>query len=305
MPLVDCMTGALEGCGSITTSRGTKIDLGPYGATMDPNVGKGFEVTIASGDSDGGAQCAAFASLFGEDPSSTEDLLDTGDLKFDLFTVYRPANWVEGEKLPIITWGNGTCAQPEGYGPLLRYVASHGFFVVAANSRWVGGNSAMTKAIDFAIAANEDPSSPYFGKLDPTKVGAMGHSQGGGATVTASRDARVKSIIIFNANTSASKPFLAVSGDMDIGNPTAASYARAVEGATQGAFLFFHKIMGMGGAAGHLTLMIEPQRVTGPTVAFFKYTLSNDMESRDWFVGDNCKLCNMDADFEYGQKGFQ
>ncbi|HET6339322.1 MAG TPA: hypothetical protein VFG30_39175, partial [Polyangiales bacterium] len=61
------------------------------------------------------------------------------------------------QKVPIITWGNGTCAKTEDYGALLRYVASQGFFVVAANSRWVGGgNNAMTRALDFAFAATAD-----------------------------------------------------------------------------------------------------------------------------------------------------
>jgi dienelactone hydrolase len=49
-----------------------------------------------------------------------------------------------------------------------------------------------------------------------TKVGATGHSQGGGATVTAASDSRISALLIWNASTSASKPFLAVSGDSDI-----------------------------------------------------------------------------------------
>ena len=67
----------------------------------------------------------------------------------------RPVD--RSQKVPIITWGNGTCAKTEDYGALLRYVASQGFFVVAANSRWVGGgNNAMTRALDFAFAATAD-----------------------------------------------------------------------------------------------------------------------------------------------------
>ena len=82
--------------------------------------------------------------------------------------------------VPVITWGNGTCAQPEGYGSLLRYIASYGYFIVAANSREVGTGGPLTKGLDFAQAANKDPSSPYYGHLDMTKVGVMGHSQGAG-----------------------------------------------------------------------------------------------------------------------------
>jgi len=306
IPLKECPTGSLEACGTILTADGMKIPLGPYGSIMEPNMGAGFETTIASGDSDGGATCRLFASSFGEDAESTDRLLDTGDLKFDLYTVYRPANMKEGETYPILTWGNGTCAQPEGYGPLLRYVASHGFFVFAANSRWVGGNSAMTKALDFAFAANADEKSPYYKRLDTTRVGAMGHSQGSAATASAARDARVKTVILFNGGTSATKRFLAISSDRDIGNPTAATYRSGVESSNLGAaFIFYHKIPGTGTASGHLTLMTQPTRVIEPTVAWFKFTLSDDADAKTFFIGDACKLCNMTDEFDYGQKGLE
>ncbi len=299
----DCKNGDAGPCGTFTTQSGVKIMLGPYGAVMEQNVGKGFEVRLASGDSDGGASCSRVVASFGEDPESSKPLLDTEGIDFALFTVYRPASWAEGEKVPIITWGNGTCAKTEGYGTLLRYVASHGFFVIAANSRWTGGNGAMTKALDFAQAANEDSTSPYYQRLDLTKVGAMGHSQGGGATITAARDERVKTVIIWNGGSRAVKPYLAVTGDMDIGNPTVSSLAGSVTGTPPGAFLFYHMVVGQGSVPGHLTLMTQPERVIEPTVAWFKYQLQGDMPSRDWFVGTGCKLCKSPAEYEYGQKG--
>lgn len=305
--LADCKSGEVmksQACGTFTTAEGAKIQLGPYGAINDVNVGTGFEVAIASGDADGGGQCAAFAALFAESPEETQRLLDVKDLKFDLFTVYRPAKRAEGEKFPILTWGNGTCAQPEGYGALLRYFASQGFFVVAANSRWVGGNNAQIKGLDFAFAANQDSKSPYFGMLDTTRVGAMGHSQGSTATLSASSDSRIKSIILYNGGDRASKPFLAISADLDIGNPSVASFRNAVNASTKGgAFLFFHHPKGMGGSRGHLTLMLEPERLIEPSVAFFKYTLSMDADSGKWFVGSDCKLCAMNSDYDFAQKG--
>jgi hypothetical protein len=300
--LADCKSDDLGPCGTFTTQSGVKIPLGSYGAVMEQNVGKGFEVRLATGDSDGGASCNRVVASFGEDPEGNKPLLDTEGIDFALFTVYRPANWAEGEKVPIITWGNGTCAKTEGYGALLRYVASHGFFVIAANSRWVGGNGAMTRALDFAEAANEDAASPYYQHLDLSKVGAMGHSQGGGATITAAQDERVKTVIIWNGGSRAVKPFLAVTGDMDIGNPTVSSLSNAITGSPPGAFLFYHMVIGEGPVRGHLTLMMEPERVVEPTVAWFKYQLQGDMESRGWFVGADCKLCKSPAEFEYGQK---
>jgi hypothetical protein len=300
-----CVVGDLGPCGSFTTND-KELELGPYGAVMDRNVGKGFEYTVASGDADNNASCKSFADSFGENPKNTEALLDTGDLSFTLYTVYRPAVPREGEKYPLITWGNGTCAQPEGYAALLRYVASHGYYVVAPNSRWVGSGAEMRKGIDFLVAANGDPKSPYYGKIDTSKVGAMGHSQGGQGTVAALSDSRINAAIIWNADRSASKPFLAVSGDSDITGSTPANMASSVKSSsTKGAFLYYHMVPMTGSASGHLTLMTQPERVAEPAVAWWRLILQGDAESKKFFVGTDCKLCNQKDAFEFGQKGLE
>jgi hypothetical protein len=310
-PRASCVAALKKGCGmrekeacsSVQTVaigdliKGTEIPLGPYGAIMEQNVGAGFEIPVASGE----ANCDSIASSFGEPADVTANVADLQDVDLELYTLYRPACMPEGESYPVITWGNGTCGQTEGYGPLLRYVASHGYIVVAANSRFTGGNGAMTKALDFAESVNADESSVYYKRLDLEKVGAMGHSQGGGATITAASDARIDSLIIWNGGSDASKPFLAVSGDYDIGNPTAMSLASAVEGSSQpSAWLFYHKIPQTGSVSGHLTLMNQPERVVEVTVAWWDYQLKADMTARDFFVGDSCGLCNKAEEFEYG-----
>jgi hypothetical protein len=280
--------------------------LGPYEVQVDQPVGEGFGVPIASSDvGDGIAGCKSFAEGFGSDPAKTQALIELPpDLRMDLYSLYRPATLEEGKKYPLITWGNGTCAKPEGYRTLLRHVASHGFFVIAANSRQVGQNSPMTKALDWAVAANKDTKSPYFGKFDLEKIGAMGHSQGGVATITAARDSRVKTVIIWNGGASATKPFLAVSGDRDIAG-SLSSYKSGTRGATEGAYLWYHMVPGDGAADGHLTLMVEPERVVGPATAWFRYKLQDDAASRAWFVGDDCKLCKTPTFFEFGQKSLK
>jgi len=279
---------------------------GPYEVQLDQPVGEGFGVPIASSDvGDGVAGCKTFAESFGSDPMATMDLIKLPpDLRMDLYSLYRPAVLEEGKKYPLITWGNGTCAKPEGYRTLLRHVASHGFFVVAANSRQVGQNSPMTKALDWATAANKDPMSPYYGKIDLDKIGAMGHSQGGAATVSAARDSRVKTVILWNGGSSATKPFLAVSGDRDGAN-SLPGYKRATGNAPKGAYLWYHMIPGDGPYDGHLTLMVEPERVVGPATAWFRFILQDDPISKPWFVGADCKLCKTPDSFEFGQNGLE
>jgi hypothetical protein len=303
-----CQMRDKSACSSYVTAdvgtlvKATEFKLGPYGAIMEQNLGKGFEIPENASESG----CPAVAAIFGEPADVTANTADLKDVDLKLYTVYRPACMAEGEKFPVITWGNGTCGQTEGYGGLLRYVASHGYIIFAANSRYTGGNGAMTKALDFAESANKDANSVYYNRLDMEKVGAMGHSQGGGATVTAASDPRIDSLIIWNASTSAVKPFLAVSGESDVTGATASSMASDINRSTQpSAWLYYHKIPLTGSVSGHLTLMIQPERVVEAATAWWDYMLKGDTTARNMFIGDSCGLCNKKEDFEYGQKGLK
>jgi hypothetical protein len=166
----------------------------------------------------------------------------------------------------------------------------------------------MLRALDFAKAYAEDPTSPMYQRLDLAKVGAMGHSQGAGATYNAASDPRIKALILWNGGgrePAPSKPFLSVSGDRDTGNTTAEMLASYVASATQSAaWIYFHKVLQTGGnVTGHLTLMMQPERVTDMTVAWWKYMLQGDAEAKKVFVGPDCGLCGKPEDFEYGQRG--
>jgi hypothetical protein len=305
----NCTSGEKGPCTTFTTPTGTTLQLGPYGSSMDVNVGTGFENQVQSSDMPGSTTCSSFVALFNQAPALSAQLLNTSqngiDLNFALYTVYRPANWGWGETFPIITWGNGTCAQPDGYGALLRYIASYGFVIVAANSREVGSGTPqpMLHALDFAIAANKDSTSPYYGKLDTTKIGAMGHSQGGSATVTAASDSRILYTIIFNGGDTCAKEYLAVSGDTDITGYTASGMASAVNGntAAPGAWLFYHMVPNTGNLNGHLTLMLQPERVVGPATAWWEMVFRGDSTAKAWFEGTSCGLCNMTSEFEFGE----
>ncbi len=287
-------------CKSGVTTYGVKSDFGPYGVSSEYNVGAGFET---DGTDDSVFCNSIFIPSFGADPVGSADLMDTHDLDFALFTVFYPGAMPEGEKFPLITWGNGTCAMPEGYGPLLRTVASHGYIVVAANSRSAGSaGQPMIKALDFMFAENEKADSKFFGKIDTDNVGAMGHSQGSGATATASSDPRIKAVILWNGGSSASKPYLAVSGDLDLGG-TPAQFNNAVQAAPRpAAWLWYHQIPAeVNGsttgelAPGHLTLMMESERVNDAAVAWWDMMLKGKEEAKAMFIGDSCTLCDPNA----------
>jgi hypothetical protein len=272
---------------------------GPYGAYVEWNEGQAFANPVSLLES----TCSIAAAVFMEPASVTADVLDLRGQELGLYTVFRPACMKEGETYPVITWGNGTCGQSGSYSGLLATLASHGFVVVASNSRFTGDGTVMRRALDFAEAANEDPNSALYHKLDLDKVGAMGHSQGAGATVGAASDERIKALILWNGGGSSSeKPFLSISGERDINGITPASMTTAVEGASQpGAWLFYHKVLVTGGSVtGHLLLMMQPERVIDVTVAWWNYQLKGDAEAKKMFVGGDCGLCDQKDEFEFG-----
>lgn len=320
-----CVSADTKACSSFafpTEDGGTStIQLGPYGAQADVNVGKGFENTVQSTDQNGGppsAGCQVFADLFMEPANITNMLLETSKngvtINFALYSAYRPANWPD-KPVPVITWGNGTCAQPEGYGALLRYVASYGYFIIAANSRQVGSNNSdgsqpMLKALDYAAAANKDPSSPYYGHLDMSMVGAMGHSQGGAATIAAASDKRVQYILPFNAlsgSSSIPKPYLEVSGDLDVVPTTPSAMASQVNASPKAAWLYYHNPIGQGSIRGHLVLMLSPERVDDQAVSWWEMLFRDDATAKAKFVGANCGFCGHAMDptnaYEFGEHG--
>lgn len=126
-------------------------------------------------------------------------------------TVFRPqdlSQFGELRKLPIIAWGNGACANsPWEHVNFLSEVASHGFIVIAIGHMPKEGeketgksvSSQMSDAIDWAIARNEDEQSPFFGKIDTSKVSVSGMSCGGLQTLETAPDPRVSTVVVCNS----------------------------------------------------------------------------------------------------------
>jgi hypothetical protein len=301
--LMDCMHGPAQNgpCGTLTTYFGTEIPLGPYGASMDANVGDAYELPEADGLD---AMCALFLQSLIEDPIWRADVADASYIERGLYTVYRPSNWSADETFPLIVWANGVCMKPEDYGAMLRHVASHGFLVVASNHPYPGTVTAIESALDFMFAANGDASSLYYQRVDTTKVGAMGHGQGALAGLDAApTDPRINAVLSIDVNGAPNKPFLFLTGDRNVSGASVMTAMTLVEGASQGAYLFFHMVPGNGPVDGYFTVLKQTERVVEAVTGWWQYILQGDAAARDLFIGPDCGLCNSPTEYEYGQHG--
>ena len=142
-------------------------------------------------------------------------------------TIYRPKDLaaLHGRKLPIIAWGEGGCSNNGAfYKNFLGEIASYGFLAIATGppqaprpagnpgdqpgaGRGAGrgaGNpgrgpatksSQLIDAINWADAENARRDSPFYHRIDTSKVAVMGHSCGGIQALAVAADPRIKLVV--------------------------------------------------------------------------------------------------------------
>ena len=125
-------------------------------------------------------------------------------------------------KYPIVSWANGTGCPPSLYDGLLRELASAGFIVVASSETMAADGTAQIAAIDFVISENSNKSSALYNKVNSSKIGVIGHSQGGRSSVNAgASDSRITCVLSLAGSNfveeaeKLSKPVLFMAGSKD------------------------------------------------------------------------------------------
>ncbi|MEO6079676.1 MAG: hypothetical protein ABIQ86_07860 [Steroidobacteraceae bacterium] len=134
--------------------------------------------------------------------------------------LYRPANIAAmgSTKLGVYVFGNGACVNDGASSRLhLLEVASHGYLAFApgrilsgpgakatppgqpAQSSVKSSYKDMLAAIDWAVAQNADPKSPYFLRIDTKAIAASGSSCGGAQAMRVAADPRVKTLVMMNS----------------------------------------------------------------------------------------------------------
>lgn len=138
----------------------------------------------------------------------------TEDWTLPGMTIYRPRDlspFGAAGGLPILLWGNGACANTtQEHKNFLNEIASHGYLVLAIGlldqievrdetSREMTRSGQLLDALDWILAENGSTESVYFGRIDGSKVAAMGMSCGGLQAIEISSDPRISTTVVANS----------------------------------------------------------------------------------------------------------
>lgn len=129
-------------------------------------------------------------------------------------TLYRPRDlspFSGARKLPVLLWGNGACANTTyEHKNFLNEIVSHGYVVLGLGllsqleergepARQPTSAGQLLAALDWIVAENASGSSVFSGKIDTTRVAAMGMSCGGLQAIAISADPRISTTIVCNS----------------------------------------------------------------------------------------------------------
>lgn len=87
------------------------------------------------------------------------------------------------KKWPVIIFVNGTGIKSETIRPLMKHMASWGFIVLGNQDEGSADGVSSNKTVNYILKKNKNKKSVFYGKVDTTKFGITGHSQGGTGTI--------------------------------------------------------------------------------------------------------------------------
>jgi CubicO group peptidase (beta-lactamase class C family)/dienelactone hydrolase len=136
-------------------------------------------------------------------------------------TLFRPrdlAPFGGDRKLPVLLWGNGACANTtQEHKYFLNELASHGYLILAIGlldqietrddaSRRPTSSGQLIQALDWILEQNDSAAGIYSGKIEASKVAAMGMSCGGLQAIEISGDPRIRTTVVCNSGVLSSPP---------------------------------------------------------------------------------------------------
>lgn len=217
------------------------------------------------------------------------------------YKLYYPLD--SGQAHPLIVWGNGTDALPERYDGVFRHLASWGFVVIDTYSTTTGTGEEIAGAIDYMMAENKDPASPFFGRVATDQIAAAGHSQGSTGVINAHTNhkggAAIRTVVSIALpdlkwcdpediyDTSKLKvPFFIMGGTRDfIVSPTS-SNKLALDNANSE----IPVVMAMAKGAAHTAIEDDGGKHRGYLTAWMRYQLMDDRDAMTAFAGDEAEI---------------
>ena len=292
-------TGGAPAGGQSTATGGTPAATGGASSqTGGEGNAPGTACTVGAWPAADPATAGPFATVTEENVGPAAGVGEDGGPP-PAFTLFRPSDMAQGGLChPIVTWGNGTGSTPSMYGVLLTHLASHGFVVIASDSKNVaqGDPAPMVAGVTWVLEQNADPSSALYQRIDTTHVGASGHSQGGFATTTAGADAHITTIApICGAmgQRNLHGPALLLCGGNDTLVPCDGTIQQAFDAINSQLVMLADYLSA--DHANWITFSFRgggaPSVVEVAVTAWMRVHLMNDTALRSWFYGASCKLC--------------
>lgn len=105
------------------------------------------------------------------------------------------------ERFPVVSFGHGFLQPVQRYRYSLRFLASHGYLVIATNSnRGIAPDHAqysrdMARCLSRLIELGRDDESWLAGRVDEDALALSGHSMGGGGAERAAAKIEVRALI--------------------------------------------------------------------------------------------------------------
>jgi dienelactone hydrolase len=162
----------------------------------------------------------------------------------------------------------------------------------------------MLWSIDWALAQNADPKSPYYRRIDPNAIAVSGFSCGGVQAIRIGADPRVKTIVamntgLFDGSAGLSEMdvakahldklhtpiFYLLGGETDIAYPNGSDDVKRINHIP----VFYANLQGV----GHGGTYSEPNggKAATAVVAWLNWQLRGDKQAAKSFVGKDCGLC--------------
>lgn len=222
--------------------------------------------------------------------------------------------------LPVLVWGNGACANsPFEHINFLNEIASHGYIVLATGvipmtDEWYRGPTSRSEqqieSIDWIIAQNVDPNSPYYNKIDVKNICVAGMSCGGLQTLYNCADPRIKTLMICNSGLFKTSNANQAVGGMpmppkdklkEIHTPIIYILGGKTDIAYENGMDDFHLIQHVPACAtnypvGHGGTYREPHggEFSVVALAWLNWQLRGDKQAAKMFKGKNCELSKRD-----------